>query len=229
MSATQAGISALVRSPRQGMRSRVAEVMSSVLPGSGFGPSADRLDDWKWGMRIDGRTAGGNEVRVDVDADGHPGYLATARMLGEAGLLLAEEGATPEVFGRADPCDRARHGRRSALRARETAFCDRQLTPERERHEQLGSEHHGGRFRHGPDPGLRARGEVLRRNPRPAVREALGRQARRRVPGGEPDHRRHADGRVRAGVRSAHPRRWPSRSPTSKPPARRWRPRASSS
>ena len=50
-------------------------------------------------MRVDGRTAGGNEVRVDVDADGHPGYLATARMLGEAGLLLAEEGATPDVAG----------------------------------------------------------------------------------------------------------------------------------
>ena len=38
-------------------------------------------------------------MRVDVDADGHPGYLATARMLGEAGLLLAEPGATPERAG----------------------------------------------------------------------------------------------------------------------------------
>ena len=42
---------------------------------------------------------GGHEVRVDIDADGHPGYLATARMLGEAGLLLAEPGATPERAG----------------------------------------------------------------------------------------------------------------------------------
>ena len=47
-------------------------------------------------MSVEGRTGGGHTVRVDVDADGHPGYLATARMLGEAGLLLAEPGATPE-------------------------------------------------------------------------------------------------------------------------------------
>jgi short subunit dehydrogenase-like uncharacterized protein len=45
------------------------------------------------------RTTAGNELRVEVDADGHPGYLATARMLGEAGLLLAEPGATPERAG----------------------------------------------------------------------------------------------------------------------------------
>jgi short subunit dehydrogenase-like uncharacterized protein len=50
-------------------------------------------------MTVEGRTAGGHTVRVDVDADGHPGYLATARMLGEAGLLLAESGATPEGSG----------------------------------------------------------------------------------------------------------------------------------
>ena len=50
-------------------------------------------------MSVNARTAGGHEVRVDVDADGHPGYLATARMLGEAGLLFAEPDATPERAG----------------------------------------------------------------------------------------------------------------------------------
>ena len=50
-------------------------------------------------MSVEGRTARGQAVRVDVEADGHPGYLATARMLGEAGLLLAEPGATPERAG----------------------------------------------------------------------------------------------------------------------------------
>ena len=99
MSATQAGIAALMRSPRQSLRTRAADVMSSVLPGSGFGPSADRLESWKWSMRVNARTSGGNEVQVEVHAEGHPGYLATARMLGEAGLLLAEEGATPDIAG----------------------------------------------------------------------------------------------------------------------------------
>jgi len=40
--------------------------------------------------------------RVRAD-EGHPGYLATARMLGEAGLLLAEPGATPERAGSLTP------------------------------------------------------------------------------------------------------------------------------
>jgi short subunit dehydrogenase-like uncharacterized protein len=38
-----------------------------------------------------------------VDAKGHPGYLTTARMLGEAGLLLAEPGATPGRYGCVTP------------------------------------------------------------------------------------------------------------------------------
>jgi short subunit dehydrogenase-like uncharacterized protein len=36
---------------------------------------------------------------VRVDAEGHPGYLTTARMLGEAGLMLAESGSTPDRAG----------------------------------------------------------------------------------------------------------------------------------
>jgi short subunit dehydrogenase-like uncharacterized protein len=50
-------------------------------------------------MVVTGETTGGHRVRVDVDADGHPGYLATARMLGEAGLMLAEPGLTPDRSG----------------------------------------------------------------------------------------------------------------------------------
>lgn len=50
-------------------------------------------------MDLDATTSGGNRVAVQVLGEGHPGYLATARMLGEAGLLLAEQGATPERAG----------------------------------------------------------------------------------------------------------------------------------
>jgi short subunit dehydrogenase-like uncharacterized protein len=73
--------------------------MRSVFPSSGFGPSGDRLENWSWRMVLEARTTGGHDVRVDVDADGHPGYLATARMLGEAGLILAESGVAPERSG----------------------------------------------------------------------------------------------------------------------------------
>ena len=44
-------------------------------------------------------TTAGNQVRVEVDADGHPGYHTTATMLGEAGLLMADPGATPDRSG----------------------------------------------------------------------------------------------------------------------------------
>jgi short subunit dehydrogenase-like uncharacterized protein len=84
---------------RPSVRHHIGNALSRVLPSSGFGPTGERLEAWKWRMAVEARTVGGHTVRVDVDADGHPGYLATARMLGEAGLLLAEPGATPERAG----------------------------------------------------------------------------------------------------------------------------------
>jgi short subunit dehydrogenase-like uncharacterized protein len=98
LSGTQAAVLAAARA-RPSVRRRVGRALSSILPSSGFGPSGDRLEAWKWRMSVEARTVGGHEVRVEVDADGHPGYLATARMMGEAGLLLAEPGATPERAG----------------------------------------------------------------------------------------------------------------------------------
>jgi short subunit dehydrogenase-like uncharacterized protein len=80
-------------------RRRLSGVLTRVLPDSGFGPAADRVEGWRWRIDVRARTARGDEAHVRVDADGHPGYLATARMLGEAGLLLAEEGATPAGAG----------------------------------------------------------------------------------------------------------------------------------
>lgn len=95
---TQAGFCLLTRA-QPAVRRRAAGILRRVLPSSGFGPSGSRLDEWSWQVAVDARTAAGHYVRVDVDADGHPGYLATARMLGEVGLLLAEDGATPERAG----------------------------------------------------------------------------------------------------------------------------------
>jgi short subunit dehydrogenase-like uncharacterized protein len=98
LSGTQAAVAAAARA-RPSVRRRVGSALSRVLPGSGFGPSGERLEQWSWRMAVEGHTGKGGTVRVNVDADGHPGYLATARMLGEAGLLLAEEGATPDRAG----------------------------------------------------------------------------------------------------------------------------------
>jgi short subunit dehydrogenase-like uncharacterized protein len=110
--ATKAGAKA---SPA--VRERIAAFLRKRLPGSGFGPQGERLKDWSWTMAVNARTVGGHFVRIDLDADGQPGYLTTSKMLGEAGLLLSEDGATPKRAGLLTPAaalgteqaDRFRH------------------------------------------------------------------------------------------------------------------------
>ena len=98
LAGTQAVIGRLAQAGA-GFRDRASKAMSSVFPSAGAGPAADRLEAWRWRMDVRGLTSGGHELRLGVDADGHPGYLATARMLGEAGLLLASDGDTPDRSG----------------------------------------------------------------------------------------------------------------------------------
>ena len=102
ISGTQIAVKQVARSGTA-FRERAARGLRSALPASGFGPAADRLAPWRWRLWVDGRTTGSREVRVEVEANGHPGYLATARMLGEAGLMLAEPGATPDRVGFVTP------------------------------------------------------------------------------------------------------------------------------
>jgi short subunit dehydrogenase-like uncharacterized protein len=98
LAATQAGMRAAARA-RPSVRNRVAAGLRRALPESGFGPAADRLEAWRWRLTAEGRSAAGASVTVTANAEGHPGYLATARMLGEAGLMLAEPGVTPDRAG----------------------------------------------------------------------------------------------------------------------------------
>jgi short subunit dehydrogenase-like uncharacterized protein len=98
LAGTQTALLGLTRA-RPSLRRRIVDALESVTPTSGFGPAPDRLENWRWWISTQARTPAGHTVRVELDADGHPGYLATARMLGEAGLLLAEAGATPERSG----------------------------------------------------------------------------------------------------------------------------------
>jgi hypothetical protein len=116
LTGTQAAVRSLAKaSPR--LRERAAGLLRRRLPGSGFGPKGARMEDFSWRMAVSARTTGGHYVRVDLDADGHPGYLSTAKMLGEAGLLLSENGTTPSESGFLTPAaalgtehlDRFRH------------------------------------------------------------------------------------------------------------------------
>ena len=98
LAGTQLGMRAAALARPQ-VRERVAGGLRRLFPGSGFGPAADRIGAWRWRLVAEGRTAAGESVTATADAEGHPGYLTTARMLGEAGLLISEEGATPDRSG----------------------------------------------------------------------------------------------------------------------------------
>ena len=98
MAGTQVALRGFARTSRP-LRSRIVETFAHLAPGSGYGPAAGRLEAWRWTLAVRARTGSGRELRVDVDADGHPGYLATARMLGEAGVLLCRDGLTPARAG----------------------------------------------------------------------------------------------------------------------------------
>jgi short subunit dehydrogenase-like uncharacterized protein len=102
MGGTQAAVGKIARA-RPSVGESASRFLSRALPSSGAGPKPDRLEPWRWRMDIRARTTGGNEAKVEIDADGHPGYLTTAKMLGEAGLLMAEEGATPDTSGCVTP------------------------------------------------------------------------------------------------------------------------------
>ena len=102
VSLLQGGLSRLARST-PATRERVGAGLRRVLPTSGYGPHPDRLDGWRWLLTVTGTTTSGRTVVAQVDAAGHPGYLATSRMLGETGLLLAEDGATPDTVGHLTP------------------------------------------------------------------------------------------------------------------------------
>ena len=100
LAATQLGMRrALLAGPVA--RRRVSSALSRILPSSGFGPDPDRLEDWRWSMRVEAATRGEHRIEVEVEAVGHPGYLTTAKMLGEAGLILA--GSAPGSFGCVTP------------------------------------------------------------------------------------------------------------------------------
>ena len=56
-------------------------------------------EGWRWTMSVRARTTSGRECSARGEGDGHPGYLSTARMLGEAGIMLSREGLAPQGGG----------------------------------------------------------------------------------------------------------------------------------
>ncbi|MDY7102331.1 MAG: hypothetical protein S0880_14190 [Actinomycetota bacterium] len=100
--ATMAGATAamglLGRLPQRPRRA-LAGWMGRIGPQAGSGPRPEDLDAWSYRITARAATAAGEVVDVVVEADGHPGYKSTARMIGEAALALADGSPVPDRRG----------------------------------------------------------------------------------------------------------------------------------
>ena len=62
-----------------------------ILPAPGEGPSPKAQEQGFYDLRFFGNTADGKSIRVKVTGDRDPGYGSTGKMLGEAGVCLAND------------------------------------------------------------------------------------------------------------------------------------------
>jgi short subunit dehydrogenase-like uncharacterized protein len=67
-------------------------VLDRVLPSPGDGPDEKARENGSFDIEIHARTSGGARYVAHVAAKGDPGYAATAVMLGESALCLAQDG-----------------------------------------------------------------------------------------------------------------------------------------
>ena len=96
-SAFNGGLSLLARAP-SGVRRGVSNALKLVAPAGG--PREDRLAGWRWSVECEVVGSDGGVAQGRLEAEGHPGYLATSKMTSEAGLILAlAEAESPEIAG----------------------------------------------------------------------------------------------------------------------------------
>jgi len=70
-----------------------------VVPKPGEGPSPEAQEKGFFDIRLFGKTAAGQTLRVKVTGDRDPGYGSTAKMLGQAGACLALDIAKQDKEG----------------------------------------------------------------------------------------------------------------------------------
>lgn len=97
VSAVDGGLALLMRAPAR-VRAAGSRALGLLAPAGG--PREDRLEGWRWRVECTATGRSGATAQARVDAEGHPGYLATSRMTTEAGLILADpEARTPTATG----------------------------------------------------------------------------------------------------------------------------------
>lgn len=99
LSLTATAIGLLSRAPMR-LRAAAADLLGRVGPAPGEGPRPEDLHRWSYRIDLRATDARGGTLDVVVEGDGHPGYLSTATVLGEAALCLADPDApTPDGAG----------------------------------------------------------------------------------------------------------------------------------
>ena len=76
------------------VRRTVGRMLAALLPASGTGPSGPQLNQWRWGMVVRGISDRRKQLTVRLEADGHPGYTTTSRMICETALIIAAGAGT---------------------------------------------------------------------------------------------------------------------------------------
>jgi len=71
----------------------------TIVPAPGQGPSAEAQAQGFYDLRFWGQTIQGQMIRVKVTGDRDPGYGSTAKILGQAGLCLAQDVAKSAKAG----------------------------------------------------------------------------------------------------------------------------------
>ncbi|WP_426562982.1 saccharopine dehydrogenase family protein [Angustibacter sp. McL0619] len=98
--ATATAVTGVLGAVLTGMQKpRLRGLVDRALPSPGEGPSADKRAAGYFRMRLRSTTTSGAQYVATVAAQGDPGYAATAVMLGESALALADGRGLPDRAG----------------------------------------------------------------------------------------------------------------------------------
>lgn len=81
------------------VRRAVAEQVRNILPEAGTGPSESYLHDWEWAVTARAVGSSGAVGIATIEGNGHPGYTATAAIIVEVALSMAEHDGRPHRSG----------------------------------------------------------------------------------------------------------------------------------
>ena len=88
----------LTRLPLAGRRAASGQIRK-ILPEAGTGPSGSYLRDWEWEVEARATSRAGAFGIATIAGSGHPGYTATAAIIVEVALSMADRGGRPRRSG----------------------------------------------------------------------------------------------------------------------------------